>query len=347
VQEPPPVTITDPSRRSAPRAAGPPDAVGADPADDGERPSCLPAVPRRLQGWGGLLAAVLAGVALAQLLPSGDPAPQPVGPRLALVVGGQPLLDAVPGPDPSLSVEVSLVNTGPEPVRLTGAVAPALGLRGSADEVLGAGEQTVLVLREGNACARIAQEPRGSRGSQELRVAVGAPSDDLPDEVVLSLPLSVVRRYDDFARSFCGVPHIAEGLDVRTEPQSVRDGTVLIPVGLVSQTVQRLRLVEVAGTVPGLTVGLWDDTGAAVPLPLEIPGRYLVDLDVGFGPGVPEVDQYVVRVHLGQDGCDRLGDAVGRNSTLVQLFWAAEDEPARIAAATIGDLHEATRLACH
>jgi hypothetical protein len=347
VQEPPPVTITDPSRRSAHRADRPQDAVGADPADDGERPSYLPAVPRRLQGWGGLLAAVLAGVALAQLLPSGDPAPQPVGPRLALVVGGQPLLDAVPGPDPSLSVEVALVNTGPEPVRLTGAVAPALGLRGSADEVLGAGEQTVLVLREGNACARIAQEPRGSRGSQELRVAVGAPSDDLPDEVVLSLPLSVVRRYDDFARSFCGraahrggarradraaVGPRRHGADPRRPGQP--DGAAAEAGGG-------------GGDRAGPDRRAAGRHGAAVPLPLEIPGRYLVDLDVGFGPGVPEVDQYVVRVHLGEDGCDRLGDAVGRNSTLVQLFWAAEDEPARIAAATIGDLHEATRLACH
>ena len=341
------MTITDPSRRSEQRTADRQDSVGDDPAVDGESSSYATSVPRPLRGWGGLLVAAVAGFALAQLLPSGDPAPEPVGPRLALVVGGQPVFDAAPGPDPWLSVEVALVNTGPEPVRLTGASAPALGLRGSADKVLGAGDQTLLVLREGNVCSRLARQPRVSRGSQELRVAVGAPSDALPDEVVLSLPLSVVRQYDTFARSFCGLPHVADGLAVHSDAQSFSDGTVLIPVGLVSQTVQRLKLVEVAATVPGVTVELRDEAGAVVPLPLEIPGRYLVDLDVGFGPGVPEVNRYVVSVRLGQDGCTLLGDAAGRNSSLVELFWAAEGEPSRLAATTIGDLHDATRLACH
>jgi hypothetical protein len=333
------------------RLAGELDEVGADPAVERDRsPQWSTSVPRPLRGWGGLLAAAVAGLLLSQVLPSGGSAPEEpapaAGPRLALVVGGQPVFNAAPGPDPSISVEVALVNTGSEPVRLTGAVAEGLALRWTADELLGAGEQTVVVLQEGNACARVAQQPQGSGGGQELRVAVGGPADELPDEVVLPLPLSVVRQYDDFARSSCGLPSVAQGLDVLPEPPSFYDGAVLIPVGLVSQTVQRLTLVDVAPTVPGVTAELRDPTGAVVPLPVGIPGRYLVDLDIGLGPGVPEIDRYVVSVRISDDGCAALRDPQVRASQLVRLFWIADDEPIQPAATTLGDAQEAVRLAC-
>jgi hypothetical protein len=336
VQEPPPVTITDPARRSG--AARDEVVAGPDDADlraaGGGRAAGRPRVPR---GPWALLAAALAGFALAQLLPSG-PADEPARPRLALVVGGEPVLDAQPGLDPITSAEVVLVNTGSRPVRLTGAVAEGLGLRWSTDRELGAGEQVVAVLREGDACARVARQRAGPRPRQQLRVTVRPAGADRPEEVVLPLPVSLVSRYEAFARSFCGAPPVERALDVITEAQSVGAGEVLVTVGLVSRTVERLRLVEVQPTVPGLTVELRDPAGTVLDLPLLLEERP-VDLDLR------EVDRYVLGVRTGPNACLLL-QHTATGDDLVQLFWVAEDEPSRVAATLVGDLSAAVRDAC-
>jgi len=329
------VTITDPAQRSGPAR----DEVAGGPAD-GDRPAAGdgPAAGRlrRLFGLAALLAAAVGGFTVAELRPTG-PAPTERQP-LALVVGGQPVLNAQPGLDPTTSVEVTLVNTGGAPVRLTGAVAEGLGLRWSSDQVLHAGEQVAVVLREGNACARSAEQPGGPGPRQQLRVTVQPGGEDRPEQVVLALPASLVRRYDTFARSFCGAPPAERALDVITEAQAVGDGAVLITVGLVSRTVERLRLVEVAPTVPGLAVELRDQSGARVPLPLELPGRP-TDLDLR------EVSRYALSVTAGPDACLLLQHPAAGDD-LVQLFWVAEDEPSRVAATLVGDLPAAVREAC-
>jgi len=222
VLEPPPVTITDLSERTAPGLVPPVarDEVRREPSAVGA--VGWPAVVRRLRGPGGLLAAAAVGYAVAQLPAPADPAPDPppsaVRPQLTLVVAGQPVFDAVPGLDPVTSAEVVVVNTGPAPVRLTGAAAGGMGLRWAAGAVLGPGEQAVVVLREGNACARLGRQPQGSADAQELRVEFVGSRDALRDEVVLRLPGALVDQYDDFVRSFCGLPYVAPGRDQVAEP---------------------------------------------------------------------------------------------------------------------------------
>jgi hypothetical protein len=89
--------------------------------------------------------------------------------------------------------------------------------------------------------------------------------------------LSVVRQYDDFARSFCGLPTVAEGLDVLPEPQAFEDGEVLIPVGP-GQPDGRARDAGGRGADRARRHGrAAGPERAVVPLPLGIPGRYLVD----------------------------------------------------------------------
>lgn len=337
------MTITDPSRRSA-SEPGDRDEVVAEPT------AGRTAMPR----GGSWLVAAAVGFAAAQLLPSLGPssgAEAPKGePRLALVVSGQPVFNAQPGPDPATSAEVALVNTGAAPVRLAGASADGLGLRWSTDQVLAAGDQAVVVLREGNACARAAEQPDGPGVRQELRVRVGGPAgddDDLPDEVVLPLPASLVSQYDAFARSSCGLSPVAQGLDLMPGQQSLGRDELLVPVGLVSSTVQRLYLVDVSPTVPGMAVELKGVDGGSLTLPLELPGRYLVDDDIGYGAGVGEIDRYVVSVRLDQDSCRLLRSPALRTRQLVQLAWVTDDDERRLSTTEIGDRDDALRLVCH
>ena len=294
--------------------------------DDEHEPSSS-GVARR---WAALAVAAAAGFAAAQLVaPSASDGA--AGASLALVTGRQPHLEGTSGDAPVTGMEVTLVNTGPATLRLDTAEVEGSGLRWDVDRPLEPGQQAAALLRDERPCEGRLDALSRPGAPRRLRVRSHDEQtrDRLPD-VLLTLPPTVGRTYDDHVRLACALPRLPEALEALVGPSALDGEELVVPLGLVSRSVRPVQVVEVAAAVPGLTARLMDDAGQPVPLPLTLPVRSRTEIAEGVPYGDPGSTPYRLRLAAtGPSSCGTLVDRSGGESVVVRSV--APDEPEVVA----------------
>jgi hypothetical protein len=299
-----------------------------------------PAAPRRARLLS-LGLAVLVGFGAGQLVPplddvsdAGDGAP------LALVTGRQPFLDAV-GEPPVPSLEVTLVNTGPEAVRLLGAGIAGTALRWEADRPLEVGQQATAVLREEGACDR--DPDLLSRQLPAPRVVVQM--RERPEQGVTLDPV-VALQYDDHVRNVCNLPRLPQALEVLQGAVVTTDDAVTVAFGLLSRSVRPLRVVGVT-PVPGLAVAVTDAAGRPVDLPLTVLGRTRQEIAVLDDTGDPASTPYRARISAQAGDCQEARAAVvGSGPPLRVVYEGQEQGDATAEQPLFADLLDYLRRLC-
>ncbi len=266
-------------------------------------------------------------------------------PALALVTGREPYLDASGVDEPSTSVEVALVNTGPDAVVLDGAEVDGSGLAWEADRPLEPGQQVTAVLREQQPCEGAPDRLSGRAGTPRLRVRLQDPGGAELPALSLVLPGGVGRRYDDHVRAVCALPRLPDALDLVQARQS-RDGDVaVVDVGLLNRSVRPLRVTELSSPVPGLRAVLTDVSGRAVPVPLDLPGRSRSEIAQGYAAGDPSSTPYRLRLSAGPDACVPVGPSGSGGAATV--VYVDPDEPGQLAERPVfADLAGVVRGSC-
>lgn len=272
-----------------------------------------------------LLAAAL-GFAAAQLVPDAEPGGADAA-SLALVVGRQPHLEVTADEPPSTGFEVTLVNTGTSALRLDSAAVDGTALEWDVDRPLEPGRQAAALLRDEGPCEGPLDELSGARPACEVRVAVcdDATGDRLPD-VLLALPPTTGRLYDDHVRAACALPRLSEAVDLVTLAPELERDELVVPLGLQTRSVRDLQVVDVAGAVPGLATRLTAADGQPVDLPVSVPGRPRREIAQGFDYDDPASTPYRLRVTAGPDACPALSERSGYENVVVRVADPQEPE---------------------
>ncbi len=173
-----------------------------------------------------------------------------------------------------LSRALGLRNTGPRPVVVESVAVDGLRLVGGDVEVAPGREERLLVQQ------RLPCSPAPVSTSTSLSVLLGVRTGAGLQEQELLLDEEVTASGGD-ARRACGIVPAGEALQLFfVIGGRVQDGALDVPLRAANYGARDVRLLDVrAGS--GLTAELLDDTGHAVPLPLEFAGR-------GPDGGVPE-----------------------------------------------------------
>lgn len=292
-------------------------------AGDDEAPERSVADGRRRAA--ALLLAAGFGFAAAQVVP--DAAPDgPGSASLALVVGRQPPLEATADEPPITGFEVTLVNTGPDALRLDRATVDGTALEWDVDRPLDPGRQAAALLRDGEPCEGPLDELSGARPAREVRVRVRdeATRDRLPD-VLLPLPPTTGRLYDDHVRQVCALPRLAEAVELVTLASELDGKELVVPMGLQGRSVRDVQVVEVEGTVPGLVTRLTTADAQPLTLPVTVPGRARREIAEGFVYDDPASTPYRLRVTATREACPALRERSGIENVVVRLV--DPDEP--------------------
>ena len=274
----------------------------------------------------GLLLAAVLGFAAAQLV--ADAEPDVVGTAsLALVVGGQPNLERTADDPPSTGLQVVLVNTGPRALRLAGATVDGTALAWDVDRPLEPSRQAAALLRDEQPCDGPLDELSGADPEREVRVSMRdeETGDRLPD-VLLALPPTVGRLYDDHVRWSCALPRLQEAIEVFSLVPEAQGDELVVAIGLQTRSVRDVQVVELASAVDGLTVRLTAADGRPVPVPLTVPGRPRSEIDQGFDYDDPSSTPY--RLHLTADAaaCPVLRGRSGIENVVVRTVDPQEPE---------------------
>jgi hypothetical protein len=266
--------------------------VGGDEAE--------PSSTGRLGRLAALALAAGLGFGAAQLA---APADEATGASLAVVTGRQPHLEETSGGVPSTAMEVTLVNTGPTALRLDAAEVEGSGLRWDVDRPLQPGRQATALLREARPCDGPSDALSGTGAAARLRVRSRdeQAGDRLPD-VVLPLPPGIGRYYDDHVRRVCALPRLDQALETLVGPAALVGAELVVPFGVLPLSVRPLQVVEVEGTVPGLTARLTDADLQPVPLPLALPTRTRTQVAEGIPYDEPAGTPYRLRISTAGPG---------------------------------------------
>ncbi len=304
---------------------------GAEPEVEDARPS-----PGRARGLAALLVAAGVGFAAAQVVsPSpSDGATGGTGASLALVTGRQPALEGSPFEQtPKTGMEVTLVNTGPDALRLDTAELAGSGLRWDVDRPLKPGQQAVAMLRDDSPCDGPLDGLSGGGRARQLRVRTldEQTGDRLPD-ALLPLPPTVGPLYDDHVRTTCALPRLAQAVEITSSAPEPDGEESVVPLGLLSRSVRPVQVVEVEVTVPDVTARLTSADGRPVPLPLTLPARTRTQIAEGVPYGDPGSMPYRLRLTAGSGAsCQALRAGLGGEA---RLRLADPAEPAVVEDAT-------------
>lgn len=332
MQEPPRVTIVDPSRPDP----GPADELG----EDG------PPSRRGLYAVLLLVAALVAWRVVDTVLDRRAAAAEER--RLAAVVELEVTARFSGGGSSSLSPEdvatvdrtVSIRNTGPREVEVLAAEYGALRFEGSLPAA--PGREVVLQLRTEVDCAvRPADVPAGP----DLLVGVRG-ADGRVRELVLPLPEQVFLAQADELRRACGYLDLVEAASAFVASTVRRDDAVVVGLQLANRGRTPVDLVAVAGgagmRVEVLTaVADGGDDGPVVPLPLRLPG--LVD-------GIDQLRDVVLRLTVADCAAVERDAAPfdGRAPTSVATTFGEPDGPTSTGFSALegGDVEALVREVC-
>ena len=297
------------------------DVLGAGDDDTPEPP----AVDGRRRVLGLVLAAAL-GFAAAQLVPDVEP-DRATPASLALVTGRQPHLEVTADDPPITGLEVTLVNTGPRALRLDSATVDGTALRWDVDRPLEPGRQAAALLRDEEPCEGPLDELSGTRLAREVTVSARdeETGDRLPD-VLLPLPPTTGRLYDDHVRFSCALPRLPEAVELVTMAPELEGDELVVALGLQSRSVRDVQVIAPASAVPGLTARLTAADGRPVPLPLTVPGRTRSDVVQGFAYDDLSTTPYRLRITAGADACPVLLERSGIENVVVRLLDPQEPE---------------------
>ena len=296
------------------------DVVGEDDADGRG--------PRRRPRLLALAVAAAVGFGAAQAVDALSV--EAAAPALALVTGREPHLEATEGDEPRTTLEVVLVNTGPDTVVLDGAQVEGSGLAWEADRPLRPGQQVTAALREDDPCEGEPDRLSGRPGSPRVRVRVqDRDGADLP-ALSLVLPGTVGLRYDDHVRAVCALPRLPEALEVAQFGETRQGGAAVVAVAILSRSVRPLQVTEVSSRLPGVRAVLTDAAGRTVPLPLDVPGRSRTEIDSTPYPADPAAAPYRLRLTAGPEACVPEGD-VGGTGESASIAYVDAADPGAIA----------------
>lgn len=320
MHEGPPVTVRDPRRPAAPHEP-PVDGGSADLVDGGPSPSRS---RRTLVGvlLVGCVVGCVAGFVAGRAVDGPDGADLPSPLVLVLVADRDVDVRGQPGVPPRGEVQLLLVNTGLERLRLLGGRISDSGLTWMADRPLEPGEQLTAVLVDRSPCSTSA----GRRPAGRATMAVDVLQDGERRRLELPVPAELLRDYENKAGAACRRPRTSEALSMALAGGPVGPGPALqVPITLQNRAIQPVQLHTVEATLDGTSATVRTRDGSEVPLPLTLPGRSVPQREQDLSTP-PESSPYLLAVTADRDACEALR-ARGGETVTVSLRYGYAGEP--------------------